>query len=82
MTSTVFEAATRVLLASSYDLLSTTVGIAVAIALAILLLQHELTRLLAPERAIGSGWAFDMALVPLLFAFMVIIATRLAELLV
>ena len=82
MTSTVTDAATRVLLSASYDFLTTTVGVAVVIALVILLIGRELTRILARERANRSGWAFDIALVPLLLAFVVIISARLAELVV
>ena len=80
MTSTVTEATTMVLLSSSYDFLSTSVGIASLIALGILLVARELTRVLARERSIVAGWAYEIALVPLLLAFAIIIALRLAEL--
>jgi hypothetical protein len=82
MTSTVTEAATRVLLSSSYNTLSTTVGLAVVIALGVLLFQREVTRILGGDRAAGWDWAFDIALVPLLFVFFVIVAARLVELVV
>ena len=80
MTSTVTDAITELLLSASYDTLSTTVGVAVLTALAILLIQREVTRVLAPESAEGSGWAFDIALAPLLLAFLIIITVRFAEL--
>lgn len=82
MTSTVTDATTRVLLSSSYDALSTTVGLAVVIALGVLLFQREVTRILGGQRAAESEWAFDVVLVPLLFVFVVIVTARLAELVV
>ena len=82
MTSTVTAATTAVLLSSTYDALSTTVGFALVIALAVLLFQREVTRILGSHRAIAWEWAFDVALVPLLFVFFVIVAARLVELIV
>jgi hypothetical protein len=82
MTSTVNEAVTTLLLSSPYDALSTTVGIAVVIALAILLFQRDVNRILAGERQDGSDNAFDIALIPFLFVFFVIVTARLVELVV
>ena len=82
MTSTVTAATTSVLLSSSYDALSTTVGLAVVIALAILLFQREVTHILRGERAAAWEWAFDVALIPLLFVFFNIVSARLVELVV
>jgi hypothetical protein len=82
MTSTVSAATTAVLLSSTYDALSTTVGIALVIALAILLFQREVTRILGGHRAVAWEWAFDVALIPLIFVFFVIVAARLIELIV
>jgi hypothetical protein len=82
MTSTVTAATTAVLLSSSYDALSTTVGVALVIALSVLLFQREATRILGGHRAVAWEWAFDVALVPLLFVFFVIVAARLVELIV
>jgi hypothetical protein len=76
----VTEATTTLLLSSSYDALSTTIGLAVVLALAALLFQREVTRILSGQRSAASGWAFDIALAPLLFAFFVIITARLADL--
>lgn len=80
MTSTVTEATTIVLLSSSYDFLSTTIGFAAVIALGILLVARELTLILARERSVVAGWAYEIVLVPLLLAFAITIGVRLAEL--
>jgi hypothetical protein len=82
VTSTVTAATTAVLQSSSYDALSTTVGIALVIALAVLLFQRDVTRILGGYRAVAWEWAFDVALVPLLFVFFVIVAARLVELII
>ena len=82
MTSTVTDATIKVLLQSSYDALSTTVGIAVVIALGVLLFQREMTRILGGQRATAWESAFDIALIPLLFVFFVIVTARLVELVV
>jgi len=82
VTSTVTDTTTAVLLSSSYDALSTTVGIALLIALVVLLFQRDVTRILGGHRAVAWEWAFDVALVPLLFVFFVIVAARLVELIV
>ena len=82
MTATVTDATVSALLTSAYDVISTTVGFVVVIVLAVLLVQREVTRLLARERSIRSGWAFDIAIVPLLLAFAVVVSLRLVELVV
>lgn len=82
MTSMVTAATMAVLQSSSYDALSTTVGIALVIALAVLLFQRDVTRILGGYRAVAWEWAFDVALVPLLFVFFVIVAARLVELII
>jgi hypothetical protein len=82
VTSTVTAATTGVLLSSAYDALSTTVGLAVMIALGILLFQREVAHILRGHRAEAWEWAFDVALIPLLFVFFVIVSARLAELVV
>ena len=82
MTSTVTQAVTNVLLSSSYNSLSTTIGLAAVIALAILLFQREVTRIVAGERRAGSDRAFDVVLVPLLFVFFIVVTARLVELMV
>jgi hypothetical protein len=82
VTASVTNATTSVLLSSSYDALSTTVGFALVIALMILLFQREVTRILGGTRATAWSWAFDVALVPLLFTFFVVVTARLVELIV
>ena len=82
MTVTVSGATTALFMGSSYETISTTVGFAVVVALAILLLQREVTRILSPERDMRSGWAFDIALIPFLMTFLIVISMRLIELVV
>jgi hypothetical protein len=82
MTSMVNAATTAVLTSSSYDALSTTVGIGVVLALLILLFQREVTHIIRGDRAEAWEWAFDVALIPLLFVFFVIVSARLVELVV
>jgi hypothetical protein len=82
MTSTVTDVTTTILRSSSYDALSTTIGLALMLALVILLFQHEVTNVLGGFRANRWAWAFDIALVPLLFVFLLIVAARLIELIV
>lgn len=82
MTSTVTAATTSVLTSSSYDALSTTVGLGVVLALLFLLFQREVTHIIRGERAESWEWAFDFALIPLLFVFFVIVSARLVELVV
>lgn len=81
MTSTVTQATIAALTSTSYDTLSTTIGILVVIVLIVLLLQKELARVLVGSRAQPWIHAFDLALVPLLVAFLIIVTARLAELL-
>ena len=80
MTAMVTEATTKMLLSSTYDALSTTVGLAAIAALVCLLVQREVIRIVAPSRAERSGWAFDIAIVPLLVVFVLIVTARLASL--
>lgn len=82
MTSTVTHVTTSILLSSSYDALSTTIGLALVVALAILLFQREVIHILGGFRANRWAWAFDIAMVPLLFVFLLIVAARLIELIV
>lgn len=82
MTSTVTQATIGTLLSTTYDTLSTTIGITVVIVLLVLLLQKELARILGGDRAATWVHAFDLALVPLLLTFVLIVTARLAELLV
>ena len=81
MTSTVTASTISALTSDTYETLSTTVGLAVVIVLCVLLLQRELARVFGGERLITLIRAFDVALLPLLMAFLVIVTARLAELL-
>ncbi len=80
MTSTVTPETVAALLSNGYDAITTTVGVAVMVALIVLLLQKEIARVLVGSRAEPWTRAFDMTLVPLLVAFLVIITARLLEL--
>ena len=81
MTSTVTHATLSALVSSGYDTITTTVGVAVMVALLVLLFQKEVARVLLGMRAASWSRAFDVALVPLLIAFLVIVSARLWELL-
>jgi hypothetical protein len=81
VTSTVTAATVAALTSTSYDAVSTTIGLVVVLVLLVLLLQKELARVLLGDRAQSWIHAFDLALVPLLVAFLVIVTARIAELL-
>jgi hypothetical protein len=80
MTTTVTSLTTRTLLSNSYDGLSTTIGLAVIGVLALLLLVREFAPL-ARGRATRETRALDIAIVPLLIVFTMIVIARMAELL-
>jgi hypothetical protein len=80
MTTTVTSLTTRTLLSNSYDGLSTTIGLAVIGILALLLLVREFAPLVRGS-AQRETRALDMALVPLLIVFAIIVVARMAELL-
>jgi len=82
VTSTVSDVTTRILQSSSYDALSTSIGLALMLVLGILLFQREVTNVLGGVRAHRWAWAFDIAMVPLLFVFFLIVSVRLIELIV
>jgi hypothetical protein len=81
MTSTVTHATITTILSAGYDAISTTVGLAVVLALLALLFQKEIAGILLGQRV--SAWlrTFDVALVPFLLVFVVIVSARLWELL-
>ena len=81
MTTTVTGLTTQVLLSHTYDNLTTTIGLAIIAVLAILLMVRELVPILREEGAPRETRALDMALVPLLIVFGIIVMARLAELL-
>lgn len=81
MTTTVTNLATRALTLSSYDHLSTSIGLVVIGVLAVLLLVRDVGPMLRGGNAPRLTRALDMVLVPLLMVFMIIVVVRLAELL-
>lgn len=81
MTSTVSHATITTILSAGYDAVSTTVGLAVVLALLVLLFQKEILGILRGERVAAWLRAFDVALVPLLLTFVIIVSARLWELL-
>jgi hypothetical protein len=81
MTTTVTNIATRALTLSSYDHLSTSIGLIAIGVLAILLLVRDVGPMLRGGNAPRLTRALDMVLVPLLMVFMIIVVVRLAELL-
>jgi uncharacterized membrane protein YkvI len=82
MTTTVTGLATRAVTLNSYDSLSTSIGLVVIGLLAVLLLVREFAQLLRGGDASAGTRALDMAIVPLLVVFTIIVLGRLAELLV
>jgi hypothetical protein len=66
---------------TDYDAISTTVGLAAVSALLILLIQREAVRAHGGERAGRWIRGLDIAVLPLLSAFGVIILLRLVQLL-
>ncbi|HEX7497129.1 MAG TPA: hypothetical protein VF344_01495 [Candidatus Limnocylindrales bacterium] len=81
MTTTVTSLATGALTLNSYDSLSTSIGLAVIGLLAVLLLLREFAPMLRDDGASARTRALDMAIVPLLIVFAIIVLARLAELL-
>jgi hypothetical protein len=67
--------------ANGYDYLTTTVGLALIGVLAVLLLARELLPILRTGDTSRQKRAMDLAIVPLLVVFAVIVLARLAELL-
>lgn len=81
MTTTVTSLATGALKLTSYDHLSTSIGLAVIGVLAALLLVRELAPILRGGSAPRETRALDVAIVPLLMVFAIIVLGRLADLL-
>ena len=81
MTSIVTHATILVLTSANYDAITKTVGLASMVVLLVLLLQKEFARVHPGPRATAWTHAFDVALVPLLITFAIIVTARLAELL-
>ncbi len=81
MTSTVTNAITSAITTLTYNTLSTTVGIIAIVLLIVLLVQRELVCAVGTARAAARVQALDIAIAPLLLAFVVIVTVRLAYLL-
>jgi hypothetical protein len=81
MTSTVTSLTTQALSSHTYDYLTTTVGLAVIGALAVLLLVRELALIFRGGSVSREMRALDLALMPLLIVFTIIVIARFMELL-
>jgi hypothetical protein len=81
MTSTVTAMTVKVITAYTYNTLSTTVGVVVIELLFGLLLQKEIIRTLGTPLAKVWMRALDVAVLPLLLAFCVIVSVRFLNLL-
>lgn len=80
MTSSINQSVIDFLRATDYDAVSTTVGLAAAAALAILLVEREAVRAFGGERAKRWIHGLDIAVLPLLLSFGVIVILRLLNL--
>ncbi len=80
MTSTVTETTEKAILFSTHEALSTSVGLVVVLLLVVLLVQKEVVRASGTARSRAWMRALDIAIVPLLMAFALIIGERIADL--
>jgi hypothetical protein len=80
LTSSINQAVIEFLRATNYDAVSTTAGLAAAAALTILLVQREAVRAFGGERAKRWIRGLDIAVLPLLMSFAVIVLLRLLDL--
>jgi len=81
MTSSITRSIVDFMTSTNYDAVSTTVGLAAVTALLILLVEREAVRAHGGERAGRWIRGLDIAVIPLLSAFAVIIFLRLVQLL-
>jgi hypothetical protein len=81
MTSTVTEVTTATIMLDPFDSLSATVGIIIILLLLLLMFQKELIRVSGGRRARLWMRALDLAIVPLLLTFGLIIVRRFLDLL-
>lgn len=81
MTSLITRSVVEFLKSTNYDAISTTVGVAAVVALLILFIEREAVRAYGAERS--SRWirGLDIAALPLLSAFGIIVFLRLLQLL-
>lgn len=80
MTSSINRAIVDFLTATDYDAVSTTVGLAAAAALIVLLIEREAVRAFGGVRAQRWMHGLDSAVLPLLMSFGIIVLLRLLEL--
>lgn len=80
MTSTVTEVTIVTISSVTYNVLSSTLGIIAILLLLALLVQKELVRASGSTRAKMWMEAADIAIVPLLITFVVIVVTRFVNL--
>ena len=81
MTSFITQLTSTIISISTYGWISTTFGAIAVVLLVFLLIQKEVLRAVAEARAIAWMRAFNIAIVPLLIAFGLIISMRLVILL-
>ncbi len=80
MTSTVSQFTTSTITSTSYDALSTSIGIIAIVLLIVLLLLKETARAFGRGRAPIWVRTLDVAIMPLLLAFTVVVVLRLLSL--
>jgi hypothetical protein len=81
MTSLINRSVIDLLMSTDYDAISTTVGLAAVAALILLLIQRESVRASGGRQAQRWIHALDIAVLPLLASFAMIILVRLLDLL-
>jgi hypothetical protein len=81
MTSLITQVTSAIIAASSYGWISTTFGAIAVLLLVFLLIQKEVLRAIGEARALAWMRAFNIAIVPLLIGFGLIISVRLVILL-
>jgi hypothetical protein len=81
MTSTVTQVTIATIASSTDETLSTTLGAIVILLLIVLLFQKELARALGGPRSRTRMQVLDIAIIPLLLAFALIVVMRFVDLL-
>jgi hypothetical protein len=81
MTSSINDSLIDYLTSTDYDAISTTVGLAAVIALVLLLVEREAVRAYGGDRAPRWIHGLDVAILPLLVSFAMIVLLRLLQLL-
>ena len=81
MTSSINASVMDYLLGTDYDAISTTAGLAAVFALTLLLVQREMVRAHGGDRAARWIGGLDVAVLPLIVSFGMIVLLRLLQLL-